>query len=203
MTPIWQHWEKFCYVWNRSQKSTATLRNVRDAIRVTALYGNLTTLERWKDSEYAFEALHQLRDRRNWSQSTFNSYRKNVNTYFIFLKNRKIIGERILDGIGKIKEKGKRYAIPTVEDIDKLLGHMGSRSCTNEMQRKRDVLYVLLLRSTGARPGELLTTSLKSVEDRQSITLDGSKTGGRPRSFPMPGIVKDALRDYLFEVSRL
>lgn len=103
-TPIWQHWERFCHVWAKSRKSTSTVRNVRDAIRTFALYGGLTTIESWNDPENVFDVMHRLEEERRWSESTFNSYRKNVNTYFLYLKRRRIVPESPLSRIEKMRE---------------------------------------------------------------------------------------------------
>ena len=202
-TPVWEHWEKFVEVWALSRKSISTVRNVRDAIRLFAIYGRLTTLESWSDQDAVFDTMHRLQKERNWSASSFNSYRKNANTYFIFLVRRKLMAENPVARIEKMREKLLNYSVPEKEDFAKMFAFLQNRECANIMQRKRDLLFFHLLITTGARPQELLNLKLENVADRKTLTIDGIKLGGKPRAYPLPTVIADALHDYIREVAAL
>lgn len=174
-TPVWQYWEKFVEVWALSEKSLSTVRNVRDAIRLFAIYGRLTTLEAWEDQDAVFDTMHRLKKERNWSPSTFNSYRKNVNTYFIFLVRRGLLTESPAKKIEQVSTRSKNYRIPEGEDFARMFVYLRNRECTNEMQRKRDLLFFHLLMTTGARPRELLNLKLEDVADRKVLLINGIK----------------------------
>lgn len=65
-----------------------TVGNVRTSLRTTILEAGLTTMDDWTDGNRAFDALHDLRRKRGWSACTFNTCRKNANTYFAYLSRR-------------------------------------------------------------------------------------------------------------------
>lgn len=100
------------------------------------------------NTKAAFETAHKLRIERGWSSSSFNSYRKNVNTYFKWLADNGEIDGNPITRIKKRKEAFKNYPIPAKEDFEKIFSYVENRSCTNEMQRRRDVLFFRLLKST-------------------------------------------------------
>jgi site-specific recombinase XerD len=123
------------------------------------------------DHNLVDETMHRLKRERHWTPSTFNSYRKNANTYILFLIRKGIIEKNPIKKIEKVRERKKRYEIPDQKDITKLLAYFGSRNCSSPMQRARDLLFIQMLRFTGARPVELLSLSLENVADRKNIYL--------------------------------
>lgn len=147
-TPIWQHWESFVEDWRLTRRSELTIRNVRDALRFFAIHGNLLTIEDWNDTRKAFLELHRMGRERGWSGSTINTYRKNANTFFRHLHNMGTIEENKITRIPKTTVAKKNYDVLTMEDYAKIGAFLQARPCTNQLERKRNILFVLLMAET-------------------------------------------------------
>ncbi len=147
-TPVWEHWKGFVEDWRLSRRSELTIRNVRDALRLFATQGNLLTIEDWNDTQKAFREMHRMGKERNWSPATFNTYRKNANTFFRHLRNMGAITEAKVTNIPKMNAPKKGYAIPAKEDFAKIGEYLKTRPCTNELERKRNLLFFLLMMIT-------------------------------------------------------
>lgn len=147
-TTVWQHWSEFEATWELSQKSRKTVKNVRESLRLADGHGGLATLEAWADAGRAFRVLHELRERRRWSATTFNSHRKNANTYFAFLVRKGHIETNPVRRIEKMREWQRNYALPTKADFLALMGYLRLRRCTNALERRRNLLFFQLLAET-------------------------------------------------------
>ena len=195
------HWRDFVETWERSAKSHYTVANVAATFDLLCSRTGLITLEAWRDATGAFNALHDLADEMGWSPTTFNTYRKNANTYFSFLKRKGVITGSPTSHIEKMQARQRNYPLPSRLDFAKIAHFLLNRPCLNLLERKRNVLFFRLLEAIGARPTELLSLTIKSVEDRKNVSVEGIKTGGKPRAFPMPERLREALHDYIQQVT--
>jgi integrase len=195
--PVLAHWRDFVETWQKCRKSVSTISNVASTFDLLCPRAGLVTFEAWNDASGAFHALHALADAMGWSPATFNTYRKNANTYFAFLKRKGIIAGNPIGHIEKMRERQRNYPLPSKVDFAKITHYLLSRPCPNLLERKRNVLFFRLLETTSARPDELLSLALGNVEDRKSVRIDGAKIGGKPRAYPLPDHVREALRDYI------
>lgn len=198
-TPLWIHWNIFYETWKETGRSMRTVLNVWETLRFMVISWEMWTIESWEHTDYAFSKLHGLRKQRNWSPTTFNTYRKNANSYFICLVKRWILSKNPVGNIEKMREMQRNYAIPSTTDIKGLLSYLQTCKTVNNLEKKRNLLFVQLLIETGARPVELISLTIDSVQDRKSVRIDGAKIWWKPRSYPMSEVTKTALRDYLNE----
>lgn len=198
---IWGEWQGFVNTWKATGKSPHTVANTWNGLRLLILEGGIATYEDWDSGTKAFEAFHRLKEERKWSAVTLNTYRKNANTYFAYLVRRDVIAANPIRKVEKSRERANNYPLPSIPDVKKVFGYLNGRPCANCLERRRNVLFFLLLRDTGVRPQEMLATTLASVENRKEILIHGAKIGGKPRNYPLSGETKEALRGYVLEVN--
>jgi site-specific recombinase XerD len=106
-TPIWEHWEDFTIRYLRTGKSEGTVKNVRDAIKFILNHSQLVSIEDFNDQRNLEDALYEIMRSRHFSHSTFNTYIKNLKTYFIWLKRQEFIAVNNLKNIPKYRETPK------------------------------------------------------------------------------------------------
>lgn len=158
-------------------KSQKTVKNVRDTLRLIINSSNLLTIEDINSPRLLKDALKKIANERNWKASTFNTCRKNLNTYFLWLEAYEYIEESKIKKVRKDKETAKnRYTLSEkqVQLINSAVYHRDQ----NVLVRWRNVLFFHLLSVTGARPVELLNLTLdniKKVGSGYKILIDGAK----------------------------
>ncbi|MBT6069322.1 site-specific integrase [Candidatus Peregrinibacteria bacterium] len=198
-TPLLEHFEEFKEKYLRSGKSEVTVRSVKDALKFIVRNTVIKTIEDCNDSILLEDTLYEMKDERNWSGVTLNSYLKNLNTYFIWLKKRKYIKENDLGSIQRCTEEQKEQYTLSEEQVMKVIAQVHMRQQTR-LQRYRNVFFIDLLRFTGARPCELLNVEMqhiiKAKDGTYKIIIKGRKQKGRPRYYPCPSWLRDSFETY-------
>jgi site-specific recombinase XerD len=198
-TPIWKYWEEFIEKYLRTGKSPVTVRNVRDALRFVIRELSIYTIEDLNKRNYFEDALFEARDSRGFKNTTFNSYRKNVNTYMLWLSRRAYIGENNVGKMEKCKEVPEEQLALSTEQVLQLVAQIHTRR-QSKLLRLRNALFIDLLRFTGARPCELLNLRIEDIKSHGAgykIVIRGKKQKGRPRYYPCPSYLRDTLDAYL------
>ncbi len=198
--PLWMYWAEFVRHWLREGKSEVTLGNVRDALRFVVHDLRLVTVEACNTPDILREALFDAKERRNWTSVTFNTYRKNLNTYFLWLERMEHIEENKLWKIAKCKEEINEQYTLDEGHIKSLLGHMKTRR-QSRLERWRNDLFMGILVVTGARPIEMLGLQCRDIKETRDggyqVVIRGRKQKGRNRYYRMPSWVRDSYEMYI------
>lgn len=205
-TPVWKYWEEFVDQSRRLGKSSVTVHSVRDGLRTLMRHLNIFTIEQFNQPKVLGGLLLDLQEKRKFSNSTRNTYIKNLNTYFIWLEKNEYIFENKIRKVQKSTEKHKEQPVLTESQIDAVVNHIYSKEYDNELIRYRNLLFVDLLRYTGARPCELLGMTRNCIyrEGYRNwiIKIDGHKQKGRIRYYPCPTFIQDSYLTYIDALSR-
>ncbi|MDD2566030.1 MAG: site-specific integrase [Candidatus Gracilibacteria bacterium] len=199
-TPLWKYWKEFIMMSLENKKSQIFLSGVYDMIKAIIRHTGLKTIESFSDIPYLFDELIKLKHNKNWSSVTYNTYRKNLNSYFLHLERMKIINDNPIKRIQKAKEADKSQPITNIEDIEKLLTFLKEGGT---LEDRRDYLYFRLAILTGARPVELLNLRIKSIsDDRKEIHISGAKQNSKERIYNIESL-SNVLTVYFKSVSKL
>ncbi len=202
-TPLWRDWDKFTETLSLSGRSEHTISNVHSSLRMLIIHGGLSTFESWQDKTILFRKFHELRKEKKWSPATFNSHKKNANTYFIFLERRGLVGENPTRSIDKVKETKRNYALPSIDEIGKFWWYLHNCKTSGRIVRKRNLLFFSIIMVTGMRPKEALDMTLSNVKNRDHLTIQWIKMGGKPRAYELEQWTRDLMTDYIREVAAI
>ena len=203
-TPLWEHWDEFVEKYLRNGRSEVTVSRVKDALRFVMKLGILT-LEQMNNPRLLEETLYTYKSRGRMSNTTFNSYLKNFNTYFLWLHKRDYIATNNLSKIDRCKEDVIEQYILSENQVKLIVAHMHDRQ-QHPLERLRNVLFIDLLRFTGARPCELLSIQMRDiVQDGNTykLIIRGKKQKGRPRYYRLSSAIRDSYESYKEYRSRL
>ena len=196
---IWTHWVEFVRKYLRIGRSIATIKNVRDTLRFIIRRLKIVSIDVC-NSPFEFEdALYTEQAISHFSNTTFNTYLKNLATYLIWLEKREIIKENRLGKIDKRPKEFKEKLCYTPEEVHKIVAQIHSRR-QRPLERARNACFVDFLRYTGARPIELERVTLEDVVPSQGsyvIKLKGAKQNGEHRHYRMPSPLRDSYESYL------
>lgn len=199
-TPLWQHWEEFVEHYLREGKSEVTVGNVRDVLRYVTRNLNLLTVEQCNTPSILREALFKAKSERNWSNVTFNSYVKNLNTYFLWLLDMEYINENKIMKVRKCKEEQNEQYTLSEERVLQLLGHLTQRRQTR-LERWRNQLFVQLVALTGARPCELMAIQCRDIKMVENggykLVIGGRKQKGRNRYYRLTSNIVATYEAYI------
>jgi site-specific recombinase XerD len=197
--PLWKYWEEFVTKYLRLGKSRSTVQNVRDTLKVVILRLKFLTIEDCLNTEKLEDALHGYKERRGIKATTFNSYLKNLKTYFIWLERYDRVKENRIRRIPKCTEAYREKLVLDEEKVGKIVAHLSTRRQTR-LQRARNIFLVDLLRFTGARPCEiaaLKTTNITPTKDTYTLVIHGAKQKGKNRYYLLKGYVRDSYERYI------
>lgn len=199
-TPIWKYWEEFVKCYLSEGRSEVTISNVRDALRFVIRNMGFYSIEVCNCSPTFYKALHDWKEKRGWSNATLNTYRKNTNTYFIWLEDMGYIAENNIKKVRKSKEEINEQYTLNEEQVKILMGHNSQRRQTM-LERWRNNLFIGLLIFTGARPCELLGLQCKDFKMMENggfkLVIRGRKQKGRIRYYTLPSWIRDFYDMYL------
>ncbi len=198
-TPLWKYWEEFVTKYLRVGKSHTTVQNVRDTLKTVILKLKFLTIEECLNTEKLEDALHEYKEERGIKATTFNSYLKNLKTYFIWLERYGKIKENRIGRIPKCTEMYREKLVLNREKIDKIVGYLSTRRQT-KLQRARNIFYIDLLRFIGARPCEIAdleTTDITPINNTYKIVIHGAKQKGKNRHYQLKGYVRDSYERYM------
>lgn len=196
--PLWQYWDAFQERYLESGRSPITVRNVRDAIKFVVMRLNLVSLEQINRSSVFEDALFGYRKSAGISNVTYNTYLKNLNTYFKWLEQHGHISINGLRKIMRCKEEINEQYTLSEEQVRSVMGHIYTRQ-QNKLERLRNTFFIQLLRFTGARPCELLGIryqDLKLIGGVYKLMIRGRKQKGRKRFYNLDSAVRDAFEPY-------
>jgi site-specific recombinase XerD len=198
-TPIWLYWDEFVDDYRSEGRSEITIRNVRDTLRLILTNTKLYSIEEINNPRLLKDAMKEIAQARNWKPSTFNTCRKNLNTYFLWLEAYEYINENKIKKVRKDKEQAKNRYTFTDEQVHKVVQAVYHRE-QNSLARWRNVLFIHLLSITGARPVELLNLTLDDVYQANNtyrIQIDGAKQNQSVRPYILDSMGRDVFEMYM------
>lgn len=200
-TPLFHYWDEFTLKYGRQGKSEYTIRNAKSALIFISRHLNINTIEECNNHLTLEDKLYEAKGKYNWKGTTFNTYLKNIKTYFIWLEKNDYIQDNKLKKIGRCKERYEEQHVLFENDIKLIVGQLHTRRQT-KFERVRNVFFIDMLRLTGARPCELLSMKVGDVRAQKGtfqVLINGRKQKGRARYYNMPSWARDsyiAYRDY-------
>lgn len=198
-TYLWKHWEEFLTMSLRSRRSQIYLSWIYDSMKSFIKDTLLRTIESFDNPHLLTNEFHRMMSERNWSPVTFNTHRKNLNSYFLHLKRMKYIKDNPINSIQKLKEDNKAQAIINDYQIHELLNLL--RNDTS-FEWLRNLLYFEIAILTWARPIEILNLNLNSFSsNRDEIRISWAKQNSKARIYDTKNI-KNTLSNYLKIVSK-
>jgi site-specific recombinase XerD len=198
-TPLFHYWKEFERHYLREGKSEETIRNVRDVLRFISSKLGIDTIEACNTPKILREALFNAKEERNWTYVTFNSYVKNIKTYFIWLEAMEYVEQNKIRKIRKCKEELNEQYVYSDEQVKLILSHIKTRRQTR-LQRHRNDFFVGLLSLTGARLCEILQLQVIDIQkfrDTYKVIIRGRKQKGRLRYYPFSSWLRDSYETYM------
>lgn len=198
-TNLWKYWDEFVEHYMREGKSKITVRGVKSCMKFVCDKLGIKTIEDCNTPKILREALFKAQEERNWSGSTFNTYRKNINTYFRWLSDMEYIEENKIMKIRKCKEVINEQRTLTEQEVDLVRARIMKRR-QNRLERWRNLFLFDLLLLTGARPCELEEMQIRDIkkdDDGYTIIIQGRKQKGRKRFYRMPTSLRDTYEMYI------
>jgi len=199
-TPIWRYWEQYVVKTLILGKSPITVRGVRDTLNIIIRHTGLFTIEQINAPKALGEALLRLQIERNQKASTRNSYIKAVNTYFIWLYKNHFIEQNNISRIERGREIPSDIKPLTLDQVQKIVVHIGTRKHTTALERARNILMIDILRFSGIRPCELLgmeTDSIFQENGKWKMLINGRKQKGRKRYYEAPSFLVYSYQNYM------
>jgi len=199
-TPLWHHWKNYVVKTLILGKSPITIKSVRDAMRIVIRHTGLLTIEQINTPGQLDNALLELQMKRNQKPSTRNTYIKNLNTYFIWLFKNHLIDQNNIARIEKGRESPPDVQPLTLDQIERVVLHFGTRHHVSSMERARNILMVDIFRFSGIRPCELLGMENDAIymENGQwRMVINGRKQKGRLRYYEVPSFLVHSYQQYM------
>jgi integrase len=195
-TSLWTYWPEFVERYLALGKSRVTVERVRDAMRLILRHTDLICIENFDNPNEVEKILLDLKEDRKMSDSSYNTYRKNINTYFIWLEKKEFIKENKIRKIERCKELSPEMTALTENQVDQIWTSACETGKT-AIERARNRLFISLLMVIGARPCELLDLKNSDIDSNGRIRINGRKQKGKPRYYNLPPKAKDDLKNYL------
>lgn len=197
--PLLHYWDEFKHKYLRTDRSEVTVRNAFDALKFISSNCGITTIEDCNNQQLLENALFEIKEKRHFSNVTYNSYLKNLNTYFIWLEKQGYIESNNLKKVSRCKEEINEQYTLTEEQVKLIVAQVHVRRQT-PLQRHRNVFFIDLLRFTGGRPCELLNIQCKHINpegNTYKLVIQGRKQKGRPRYYRFPSWLRDSYNTYM------
>lgn len=204
-TPLWSYWSEFVNQYLVLGRSKTTVRNVRDALRFLLRNTDFLSIEQCNNNRELQRLLIQLKQDREWTGCTYNSYLKNLKTYFIWLESVDYIDENRLLKVAKSKEEQNEQITHSEEQVQAIVKHIRDRR-QSRLERSRNVFFIDLLRFSGARPCELVSLKVDDVKPYKGsyrVRLNGAKQKGKPRYYNLPSVLRDSYESYMIQRNKL
>ncbi|MBI5753670.1 hypothetical protein HZA40_00820 [Candidatus Peregrinibacteria bacterium] len=103
-TPLWQYWPEFVEKYLRTGKSAVTVARIRDLLRFVVKTLDLYSIEQINTPRIIEEKLFAYKNSTSISNTTYNTYLKNLNTYFLWLYKHEYITNNNITKIDRCKE---------------------------------------------------------------------------------------------------
>ncbi|MBD3330820.1 tyrosine-type recombinase/integrase [Candidatus Peregrinibacteria bacterium] len=203
--PLWFYWNEFVHKYLRTGKSEITVSNVRDALRFIIRNVSLYSIEQVNDHRTLEDFLHKVKDKRGLNPTTFNTYLKNLNTFFIWLHRQDYIADNNILKVQKCKQTENEQYILSETQVKQIVSHIHDRRQTR-LLRFRNIFFIDLLRFTGARPCEIQEIQCKDIRGEKGtyvLVIHGKKQKGKPRYYRFPSWLRDSYENYVSYRSRV
>ncbi len=200
-TVIWKYWKEFVHKYLRTGRSEVTVRNVLDALLFIIRVCNIVTIEKCNSPKILEDTLFSIKEKRNLRSSTYNSYIKNLNTYFRWLAKQEYIQENKINKVACCKEENNEQLTLSEQHIQAIVKQVHDRRQTR-LERARNVFFIDLLRFTGARSCEITAMKVGDIEplkDSYKIRINGAKQKGKPRYYELPSSLRDSYETYMIK----
>lgn len=206
-TPIWKYWREFVrdyYVIR--ERSDATVKNVRDKLRFVLLKVGITSIEELNDVRTIKNILAFSKEERNWSAETYNTYKKDLNTYFKWLEEMEYIEVNKFVKVRKVKVKVKQHSRLSIEEVNHLKTYVRENPERSKLQTTRNEFLLNLLFITGIRTTEASTLKRSSIvreKGKLVLNVEGAKQKGKIRKYVFPPFLQEMYVKYMRELARL
>ncbi|MFC1647785.1 tyrosine-type recombinase/integrase [Patescibacteria group bacterium] len=204
-TPLLHYWEEFIMKYLRTGRSEVTVRHVLDSIKFIINHCRLNTIEDCNNPQLLEDKLFEVKDERHLSNVTYNSYLKNLNTYFLWLEKQGYIEKNNLRKVARCKEELNEQYTLSEDQVKLIVVQVHDRRQTRFL-RARNVFFTDLLRFTGARPCEILNIQCKDIREEKNtyvLAIQGRKQKGRTRYYRFPSWLRDSYEVYMDYRARL
>lgn len=134
---------------------------------------------------------------RNWTSSTYNSYRKYLKCYCQYLKNEWYLDENPFDNIQKRKEPKKLPKTLTKDETRELILKLPHIFDTKTYIWKRNETIVLTYLYTGLRLSELINLNIENLQLHQWYIKVIQWKGGKDRIIPISRVLTKKLAQYM------
>lgn len=140
-------------------------------------HSDLVSLESWEDGAKVQDTFLRMKAARNWSNVTYNSYRKSLLSYFQALADADLVPRNPLRKVRKCPEAPKDQPKLDKAQLRPLFRELATyRSGVSYLLHYRNYLFFLLAYYTGARPVEILDLKLGSFSaDRSAVRVVSAK----------------------------
>ena len=198
-TSVWKYWNEFVEKYGRLGRSQSTIGNAKDVLKFVARVLKIETIEECNNNRLLEDKLFEAKNTRHFGNVTYNSYLKNLNTYFRWLEKQGYITENNIKKIYRCKEEQNEQLTLTKEQVRSIVGQIHTRR-QSELQRTRNALFIDLLRLTGSRPCELLNIQIGDIRNEgpsYKLVIKGKKQKGRIRYYQLSSCAKDSYKTYM------
>ncbi|MFA5842845.1 MAG: site-specific integrase [Candidatus Gracilibacteria bacterium] len=199
-TPLLSHWEDFVNRYIRLGRSLSTVSNIRETITYLLRSTNIASIEGTNDARFVADELFKLMQERGFSRVTFNSYLKNLNTYFIWMHKNNFITENNVRKVERCSEQINEQLVLNETQIKEIFDLVLKRRQTR-LQRLRNLCFVSLLAFTGARPSEIANIKMSEIKKDSNglyrLRVQGAKQNNRARYYQLDSWVRDSVLNYM------
>lgn len=204
-TPLWAHWFKYINTYKNLWRSNVTIKRVYDCLRFFIKNTELKTIESWSGETYKLQTrLSEISDERRWQNSTFNTYIKNMKSYFNFLEKMQLVKKSVVCDLYRKGEKPKSQDITNEKELRIVLNYLNTKRYNSYIERHRNLIFFMICWLTWARPVQMFNLNLDSFsDDRTKVLIWWAKQKWKPISYDLPLHITDMIKLYISEVVRL
>lgn len=198
-TPLWLYWPEFVEKYLRTGKSEVTVKGVRDGLRYAVRQLKIYSIQQLNNPRLVEEALFQYQARHHIKNNTYNSYRKNFNTYCLWLEKMEYIEKNNIMKVDKCTVEHDEHLTLTDEQVKLVVAYIHDRKQTR-LELFRNIFFIDLARYTGARPCELLGLKVKDISrfgNTYRLALRGRKQKGRIRYYEFSSFLQASYETYM------
>lgn len=176
------------FLYKKKKLTNGTKYNYLSAIKKLLLLVDKPLTEMDESDIYRYLNWYEYHDGRKAQASTVNNERRYLNAFYEWMRKEKLVAENPVEGIEPLKVIRKPIDYFSLEDIAKLRD--GCRTW-------RERALVEVLRSTGARVGEIVAITVDMIDWNTGDILILSEKGGRYRTIYLDAEAKHHYKKYL------
>ncbi|EKE26537.1 MAG: hypothetical protein ACD_4C00249G0002 [uncultured bacterium (gcode 4)] len=201
-TPLWIHWPEYANTYKDLWRSNVTIKRVYDCVRFFIKNTELNTIESWSFRPYNLQTrLSEISNERQWQNSTFNTYIKNMKSYLNFLEKMQLIEKSVIWDLYRKGEKPINQSITSEEEIKTILKYIENKNYASSLESYRNRLFFLICSISWARPIQLLNLTIDSfINNRTEVVISWAKQKWKTLYYKLPTAVIDVFKLYVAEV---